>query len=313
MKFLIAGGAGEVGRHLMKDFTRQGHDVRIFDFEEKAKDIKQDHRITCIYGNLTDTKLVDDAVQGVDVVVNLAWSFADDPQIIFDEDIKGHINLLEAASSFKISHFIYTSTATVYGRAVVHPVTEAHPCLIGDARKPLYALGKHTAEELCQYYYQARGLSTTIFRFWWAFGDTIGGSNLRNLIRQSMRHQPLEMVHGAGGAFITMADLGRAMMLAGLNPAASGQVYNIGSLFLTWKEIGDIIISLTNSTSVIQLMSTDQWQGPAFLNEVWDLDWSKVRQALGFEPGCSTETMKSLFIEALKTCVFQVKKEEEKP
>jgi nucleoside-diphosphate-sugar epimerase len=103
------------------------------------------------------------------------------------------------------------------------------------------------------------------------------------------------------------------MMLAGLNPAASGQVYNIGSLFLTWKEIGDIIISLTNSTSVIRLMSTDQWQGPAFLNEVWDLDWSKARQALGFEPGCSTETMKSLFIEALKTCVIQVKKEEEKP
>ena len=128
-----------------------------------------------------------------------------------------------------------------------------------------------------------------------------------------MRHQPLEMVHGAGGAFITMADLGRAIMLAQLNPAASGQVYNIGSLFLTWKEIGDIIISLTNSTSVIRLMSTDQWQGPAFLNEVWDLDWNKATQALGFEPGCSTETMKSLFIEALKTCVIQVKKEEEKP
>ena len=313
MEVLIVVGAGEVGRHLMKDFARQGHNVRIFDLEEKAKDIKQDHRVTCVYGNLIDTKLVDDAVQGVDAVVNLAWSFADDPQIIFGEDIKGHINLLEAASSFKIRHFIYASTATVYGRAVVHPVTEAHPCLIGKSRKPLYALGKYTAEELCQYYYQARGLSTTIFRFWWAFGDTIGGSNLRTLIRQAIRYQPLEMVHGAGGAFITMADLGKAIMLAQLKPAASGQVYNIGSLFLTWKEIGAIIISLTNSTSVIRLMSTDQWHGPAFLNEVWDLDWNKATQALGFEPGCSIETMKSLFIEALKTCVFQVKKEEEAP
>ncbi len=305
MKILIAGGAGEVGKHLVQDFTDRGHNVRVLDRAEKTKGIRD-----AILGDLSDPALVRAAVEGVDAIVNLAWSFADDPQVIFGEDIRGHVNLLEAACTHKVSRFIYTSTATVYGKAVSHPVTEAHPCLISDARKPLYALGKYTAEELCRYYFKVRGLPTTVFRFWWAFGATIGGSNLRDLIRKSISHQPLEMVPGAGGAFLTMADLGRAILQSASKPAAAGQVYNIGSLFLTWKEIADIIIGLTESTSAIQAIASEKWRGAAFLNEVWDLDWSKAGQEIGYEPADSAETMKASFIGALKSCVAQVRSED---
>jgi UDP-glucose 4-epimerase len=312
MEFLIAGGAGEVGKHLIEDFTRQGHRVRVLDRSERTGEIKPSDLVSPLHGDLTDSRLVNDAVRGVDAVIHLAWSFANDPKIIFGEDIKGHVNLLEAACSHKVSRFIYTSTATVYGKAVHRPVTETHPCLITEARKPLYALGKYTAEELCQYYFKARGLATTVFRFWWAFGATIGGSNLRDLIRKAMNHEPLEMVAGAGGAFLTMADLGRAILLSMSKPAAAGQVYNLGSLFLSWKEIGDIIIGLTESTSAIQPIASETWRAAAFLNEVWDLDWSKAREDLHYEPRDSAETMKAAFIEALKSCVAQVRSEEKR-
>jgi len=305
MKILIAGGAGEVGKHLVQDLTDRGHNVRVLDRAEKTKGLRN-----AIRGDLSDPELVRAAVEGVDAIVNLAWSFADDPQVIFGEDIRGHVNLLEAACTHKVSRFIYTSTATVYGKAVHHPVTEAHPCLIADARKPLYALGKYTAEELCRYYFKARGLPTTVLRFWWAFGATIGGSNLRDLIRKAAKNQPLEMVQGAGGAFLTMADLGRAILLAASKPAAAGRIYNVGSLFLSWKEIGDIIIGLTGSTSVIKLISPEQWRGAAFLNEIWDLDWARAKQELGFQPADSVEAMKASFMEALKSCVAQVRSEE---
>jgi nucleoside-diphosphate-sugar epimerase len=305
MKILIAGGAGEVGKHLVKDFTDQGHTVRVLDREEKTKGMTD-----AICGDLSDPALVHSAVEGVDAIVNLAWSFADDPKVIFGEDIRGHVNLLEASCAHKVSRFVYTSTATVYGKAAHHPVTEAHPCLIADARKPLYALGKYTAEELCRYYSKARALPTTVFRFWWAFGATIGGSNLRDLIRKSLHNEPLEMVPGAGGAFLTMADLGRAILLSMSKPVAAGRVYNLGSLFLSWKEIADIIIGLTESTSAIQPIASEKWQGAAFLNEVWDLDWSKARQEIGYEPADSVETMKASFAEALKICVAQVGGEE---
>ena len=308
MKILIVGGAGEVGKYLMKDFSKQGHEVTILDRAIKTQEM---HKLPITYfqGNLIDGALVDEIAKGKDVIIHLAWSFADEPHTIFEEDIKGHLNLLEAAASSGVKNFIYTSTATVYGRAMLHPVTESHPCLIGDARKPLYALGKYTAEELCRYYHKERGLPVTVFRFWWAFGENIGGRHLRDLIRKSLNSQPLEMVRGAGGAFLTMEDLSRAIASAVAKPTASGQTYNLGSLFLTWEEIGAAIVNLTHSKSSIQLVPSDQWKGPAFLNEVWDLTWDKAKQDLGFEPQHPTENIRSLFVEALRNCIDQVSKE----
>ena len=79
---------------------------------------------------------------------------------------------------------------------------------------------------------------------------------------------------------------------------------------MSWKEIGDIIIGLTGSTSVIKPYLQRQWRGAAFLNEVWDLDWTRAKQEIGYEPADSTEAMKASFIEALKSCVAQVRSEE---
>ncbi len=308
MKILIAGGAGEIGKYLINDFSKHGHEVAVLDPAPKPLEMEK-LPIAYFRGNLVDQALVKRIVQGMEVVINLSWSFSDEPYTIFEEDIRGHLHLLEAASSFGVKHFIYTSTATVYGHAVLHPVTESHPCLIGDARKPLYALGKYTAEELCRFYHKERNLPVTIFRFWWAFGDNIGGRHLRDLVRKSLNHQPLEMVHGAGGAFVTMADLASAMMSAITEPGPSSQIYNVGSLFLTWEEIGETIINLTQSTSTLQLIPSDQWKGPGFLNEVWDLSWEKAREHLGYNPGHPKEEMRSQFTQALQKCVNEVKEE----
>jgi len=197
----------------------------------------------------------------------------------------------------------------VYGRASTHPVAESHPCLIQEARKPLYGLGKYTAEELCKVYCRDRKVPATIFRFWWAFGDTISGRHLRDLVKKALSHQPLEMVRGAGGAFLTMTDLGKAIDLVLTKQGSSGQVYNLGSLFLTWQEIGEMIIRLTNSKSSIDLIPSDRWKGPAFLNEVWDLSWEKAERDLGYTPEETRDWMQSQLAKALQSCVSQVIKE----
>jgi UDP-glucose 4-epimerase len=307
MKVLITGGAGEVGKYLTNELLGFGHEISVLDLPAKAPAVEKDSRITFTPGNLIDAELVNNALHGVDVVIHLAWSFSDDPRVVFGEDIKGHINLLEAASFSKVSHFIYASTATVYGRAVHHPVTENHLCLIGDARKPLYALGKRTAEELCLLYWKERNLPVTIFRFWWAFGEAIGGRHLRDLIKKALAAQPLEMVRGAGGAFLTMSDLGSAVLLALANPSAAEKTYNLGSLFLTWEEIGETILKLTHSASAINFIPSEKWQGPAFLNEVWDLSWEKAEREIGYKPRSSVDQMRSQFSAALKNCIDQVR------
>lgn len=309
MKILLLGGAGEVGRYLIKDLSQKGCDITVLDRAPKDPGMAESTSLNYLQGDITDGELVNDVVRGKDAIINLAWGFSDDPRTVFGEDIKGHINLLEAASSSGVRSFIYTSTATVYGRAVAHPISENHPCLVSDARKPLYALGKYAAEELCKLYHVSKKLPVTVFRFWWAFGDTIGGRHLRELVKKAFKHEPLEMVRGAGGAFVTMPDLAYAMNSAIAGPAAVGQVYNVGSIFLTWEEIGTMIARLTNSKSTIYLVPSEEWRGPAFLNEIWDLSWNKAERELGYKPADSREQMCCLFEEALKDCVNRVRKE----
>jgi len=307
MKTLIAGGAGEVGRYLARALSRKGQRITILDRAARPAWADENPRVQYVQANIAEPA-AGEVVRNHELVIHLAWSFADDPQVIFGEDIKGHLNLLDAAARAEVKHFIYASTATVYGRAAVHPVTEAHPCLLAEARKPLYALGKFTAEELCNYYHRTRGLSCSIFRFWWAFGDAIGGSHLRALIRKALDNQPIELVSGAGGAFVTMADLEAAFALAASKNAAAGQTYNLGSFFFRWEEIIRIIVQLCRSSSLIRFIAAEEWRGPAFLNEVWDLDWSKATRELGFRPTASVEAMIAAFTEAIRACVAEVQK-----
>jgi nucleoside-diphosphate-sugar epimerase len=119
MNILIVGGAGDVGQHLSNDFTQQGHAVRILDLAPQTHTIAAHPHMTYFRGNLTDKALVQNAVNGADAIINLAWSFADDPQTIFSTDITGTANLLDAAATSGVRSFIYASTAVVY---VVHSI-----------------------------------------------------------------------------------------------------------------------------------------------------------------------------------------------
>jgi UDP-glucose 4-epimerase len=305
MKILLAGGAGDVGKALARRFLAQGHAVRILD-RVVLSPTEQLPGLTFLQGTLADEKAVREAMDGIEAVVQLAWSFSDDPRVVIEEDLAGHARLLEAAAAAKVKSFIYTSTATVYGRAVLHPVDENHPCLLREARKPLYALGKWAAEELCLLYHRERGLPATILRFWWAFGETIAGRHLRDLVKKALKREPLEMVRGAGGAFISMGDLASAVEAVIAHPSASGQAYNVGSFFLTWEEVGRMIIEQTGSDSTLSLLPSDGWRGPAFLNEVWDLSWDKAVAEIGYRPKGDPEG-RALFARALQTCVDRVK------
>jgi nucleoside-diphosphate-sugar epimerase len=104
-----------------------------------------------------------------------------------------------------------------------------------------------------------------------------------------------------------MNDLASAIRLIIGNPAAAGRTYNVGSLFLTWEEIGTMMIQETNSRSAVQCIPSDQWHGPQFLNEVWDLSWDKAASELGYEPQASGTETRTQFREALKECIADVK------
>lgn len=310
MQILVAGGAGDVGRYLVQDLCYQGHQVRVLDRALSFLDIPAGGQVKLFGGELRDRDLVAKAVESTEAVIHLAWSFSDEPMDVFAGDLVGHINLLAESIKAGVGHFIYTSTATVYGRATTRPVKEDHPCLIDEARKPLYALGKFAAEKLCYHYFREKGLPVTIFRFWWAFGEEIGGKHLRNLIRTALRGEPIQVSATAGGTFVSMADLAQACRLALSSPEAAGQLYNLGSFYLTWEEIARMLIQLTGSRSELQIIPPEEWAGPAFLNEVWELSWEKATRELNYQPVLTGEEGRQAFSKAMVACINKVQGEE---
>lgn len=305
MRFLLVGGAGEVGRALSDYLRGRGHEVIIFD-RAVWPISSRGEGLTAIRGDLQDRALVQAAARGVDVVVNLAWSFSEDAATIFREDIGGHVNLLEAAVAGKCRRFIYASSAVVYGTPQGEPVTEDHPCLTEKARKPLYAIGKRTAEQLCEIYHKDKGLPVTITRFWWAFGDTVGGRHLREMIATAASNEPIKIVAGAGGTFVTMSDLAAFVAAVAERPNVAEGVYNVGSLFMTWAEIAAMIVETVGSRSCLLESSGQGWTGPAFLKERWRLSWERAAKEAGFRPNEEEGAVREAFRRALTVCAEQV-------
>jgi UDP-glucose 4-epimerase len=308
MKIVLAGGAGDVGKHVCLYLLRQGHQVTIVDKKEAAFTASVGSEPVILKADLSDLPLLTDIIAGNDIVVNLAWSFSDDPHELFDSDILGHINVLQAAAAARAKRLIYASTAGVYGVPGASAIEETHCCHPEQARKPLYSVAKHCAEQLSAVLGCTYGIPTTILRFWWAFGASIAGKHLRELIKLAITSQPISMVAEAGGTFATMDDIGLAVELAATRPHATGTVYNVGSLYLSWLEIIQLIIDITGSKSPLQLTPSAEWTGPAFLNETWQLNCSKAGKELGYRPLLDNTDTKQLFRQALVTCVQQVTK-----
>ena len=307
MKFLITGGAGSVGQALTRSLLEKGHSVRVLD--KKADQIHSLKRrnLELIKGGIEDPSAVSGAVKGIDVMVHLAWSFSDDPMELLASDLKGHILLLDAAAAQKISHFFYTSTAVVYGKPVKSPITEEDPCLVEDARKPFYGIAKLTAEKLLLAYFRTKGLPVTIFRFWWSYGEEIGGRHLRDLIKLAQAGGSLMVPKDAGGSFLHFDDLTNAILLALQKPKTFGEIFNLSTLFLSWEEVARMIIEVTGSLSPLEVIPAKEWKGAPFLADTWELSTRKAERVFAYRPTLSPSEARQRLREAITRCYHSIK------
>ena len=307
MKFLITGGAGSVGQALTRFLLEKGHFVRVLDKKADQLQSLEHSNLEMIKGEIEAPPIVSGAVRGIDVIVHLAWSFSDDPMELLNSDLKGHILLLDAAVAEKISHFFYTSTAVVYGKPVKSPVTEEDPCLVEEARKPFYGVAKLMAEKLSLAYFATKGLPVTIFRFWWSFGEEIGGRHLRDLIKLALAGEPLRVPDGAGGSFLHLDDFTNAIVLAAQKQNTFGEIFNLSTLFLSWEEVARIIIEVTHSFSPLEVIPSGEWRGPAFLADIWQLSTDKAERVFDYRPTLSPSEARKRLKEAIARCYRDLK------
>ncbi|MBE0569453.1 MAG: NAD(P)-dependent oxidoreductase [Deltaproteobacteria bacterium] len=281
---LITGGGGSCGSYLAGWLLERGHSVRVIDKNVDPIRSIQSDRLTVIQGGLEDRDVLKSAVEGVDAVIHLAWSFSEDPLEVLERDLKGHIYLLEEAASRKVRHLIYTSTAVVYGKPRYSPIDEGHPLLVDEARKPLYGIAKAAAEKLCLMYGRAGKVPATVVRFWWAYGDDIGGKHLREMLKTASAGEPLKVPADSGGSFLQMTDLAQGLDRCLFRPEAYGRTFNFSTVYVTWEEVAEMVREVVGSRSEITCIPRNEWTGSAFLADPWELSDSLAREILGYHP-----------------------------
>jgi UDP-glucose 4-epimerase len=306
MNFLITGGAGSVGRDLTASLLKKGHGVRVLDRQIDALSPLVDRNLELAQGGLEDSPLVREVLGGVDTVIHLAWSFSDDPGELLASDLAGHVVLLDACLEAKVSRLFYASTAVVYGKPVHHPITEESPCLVEEARKPFYAVAKQTAEKLALAYWRTKGLPVTVFRFWWSFGEKIGGRHLRDMIALARTGKSLTVPDGAGGSFLDHDDLSHALLLAVGSQESAGQIFNLATVYLEWKEIARMVIEVAGSTSSLDVVPAREWKGAPFLADPWELSTGKAERLFGYRSLFSPSTARQRLIGAIGQCLKEV-------
>lgn len=300
MRILVTGGNGNLGRELVPALLSQGHDLAVLDPVLDKLRALACRQLTLVPGSVEDRAAVEQAIRGAQVVIHLAWSFAEDPLSLIERDLKGHQLLLAASRDHGIRHFVYTSSAVVYGKPVRVPIDEDHPLRVLEARKPSYGMAKEFAEKLTMLAAQSGGPPATILRIWWAFGEEIGGRHLREMLLAAATGDPLRVPEDCGGSFLSMEDFVHAITLTMLNPESFGQVFNVGSAYVSWEEVAHIVNEVTGSSAHVEVVPISEWAGAAFLASPWYLGDERIRERLGFAPRRDAELVRALLKRAIR-------------
>lgn len=173
MKALVTGADGFIGSHLTEELVKKGYTVKAFVYynsfnnwgwlDSLPKDILRE--IEIFQGDIRDPNGVREAVKGCELIFHLAALIAipfsyHSPDAYVDTNIKGTLNVLQAARDSQNMRTLVTSTSEVYGTAQYVPIDEKHPF---QGQSP-YSATKIGADRLAESFYRSFGLPVTIVR-----------------------------------------------------------------------------------------------------------------------------------------------------
>lgn len=297
--FLVTGGAGFIGSNLCEAILDMGYQVRCLDNLSTGKQENVDlfldnERYTFIKGDIADLDVCMKACEGVDYVLNqAAWGSVprsiEMPLYYEEVNIRGTLNMMEAARQSGVKKFVYASSSSVYGDHPVLPKVEGQE---GNLLSP-YALTKHVCEEYGKLYHRLYGLDTYGMRYFNVFGrrqdpDGAYAAVIPRFIRQLLNDE-IPTINGDGKQsrdFTYIENVVEANLKAcRASSDAAGQAYNIA--YGGREYLIDIYYQLCRVLG----KNVEPHFGPERAGDIRhsNADISKARRLLGYDPQYSFE------------------------
>ena len=293
--YLVTGGAGFIGSHVVEALVARGERVRVVDnlSTGRSENLGHINGVDLVIGDLADPVVANGAVGGIDYVVHLAAlpsvpGSIKDPLAWNHANVTATLSLLVAAQRCAVKRFVFSSSSSVYGNVATLPVSED---TLPEPISP-YALQKFTGERYLRLFYDLYGLETVSVRYFNVFGPrqnpASAYSGVISLFARCLVEERAPTIHGDGEQtrdFTYVRNVVDGTLRACVAPGAAGQVCNVSC--------GE----RTSLNTVFQTMRaiTESHVEPEYteprVGDVRDsqADITRARELLGYEPAVFLE------------------------
>jgi len=318
VRVFITGGAGFVGSHLAEALLARGDEVFVLDNLSTGSisniaHLKSDPKFHYTIDSITNEPLLAEMIDSCDVVVHLAAAvgvklIVEAPVHTIETNVHGTEVVLKHANKKK-KLVLIASTSEVYGKSTAVPFEEDADLVLGPTAKHrwAYACSKLIDEFLALAYWKERKLPVIIVRLF----NTVGprqtgqyGMVIPNFVRQALAGQPIT-VFGDGTqcrSFTFVGDVVRAMVALMDEPAAVGQVFNIGNgKEISMNELAEKVKAMTGSTSDIVRIPYERAYESGFEDMPRRVpDLRKVNALIGYKPTVELDEILAKVIESFR-------------
>ncbi len=294
--YLVTGGAGFIGSHIVEKLVSMGEKVRILDnlsFGTTANLNGLEAKFELISGDLLDPAAVAKAMEGVEVVLHQAALRSvpfsvDNPTLVNRVNVEGMLNVLTAARDAGVKRVVYASSSSVYGKGAMLPKSEH------DTPGPIspYAVSKLAGEYYAKVFTELYGLETIGLRYFNVYGPRQDPKSqyaavIPRFIQWALQGEPLE-VHGDGlqsRDFTYIDNVVHANLQAAHSKLGAGEVFNVGEgKTHTLLEVVDLLEEIIGTK--LQLLHMAARAGDVRYTRA---EISESQRCLGYRPQVSFE------------------------
>lgn len=319
MKVLVTGADGFIGSHLTEQLVKEGHEVRAFVYynsfnswgwlDTLPSEIK--NQIEVVEGDIRDSYFVKTAMRDIDAVYHLAALIAipysySAPEAYVDTNVKGTLNVVNAARDLGTKRVLITSTSEVYGTAQFVPITESHPF---QGQSP-YSASKIGADRIAESFHKSFNVPLTIVRPFNTYGPRQSARAVIPTIISQLIGGREEIKLGSltpTRDFVYVKDTAKGFIEIGKSEKAIGKEVNIATM--DEISIGDLAQKLINQINpAAKIICDDQRIRPS-KSEVERLlgDNSLLYDLTGFKPTTTIDQGLSETIEFVRKNIDRYK------